>query len=84
MIYKTIWVVTFSPLGEQKGEFFREVAYGTATAAMPDCIACMQQHGGRETYDERYIDHQELPHVSRAWNGKDTTVWLEMLKLSME
>ena len=78
---RKIWVVTFSRLGEHRGEFFREVAFLSAAAAMPDCIACMQQHGGRETYKEAFGVQVEMPHVDRAWNGDQTTVWLEMLTL---
>ncbi len=78
---KKVWVVTFSARGENKGEFFKERAFPSATAAMPDCVACMQQHGGRETYREIFGVQQGMPHVDRAWNGERTTVWLEMLTL---
>ena len=77
---RKIWVVTFSRLGEHRGEFFREVAFLSAAAAIPDCIACMQQHGGRETYKEVHFE-VAVPHIDRAWNGDKTTVWLEMLTL---
>lgn len=78
---KKVWVVTFCPLGEHKGEFFREVAYLSAEAAMPDCIACMQQNGGRETFKERFGVQKAFPHVDRVWDSEQITVWLEMLTL---
>ena len=77
----TLYVVTFSPLGAEQGEFFREEAYVSEAEAMPSCIACMQQHGGRETFGEDYGLATTNEHVCRVWHGEHTSVWLEKLTL---
>lgn len=73
-----LYVVTFSPLGEDRGEFFREEAFISEAAAEVACFECMNEHGGLTTYHEEQVS-KDFPHICRQWDGYGTTVWLEKL-----
>ncbi len=76
-----LYVVTFGSLGENKGEFFQEEAFQNKADAMWAAIVCMNQHGGRDRFDENITRSVNAKHVVRAWDSSDTTVWLEKLVL---
>lgn len=73
-----VYVVTFSALGEEVGEFFQEQAFISEVAALPACFECMDHHGGRDLFTE--ARHRQA-WVCRRWDSPRFSVWLEKLAI---
>jgi len=75
-----VFVVTFCPVFEQKGEFFEEEAYKSLGTACGMAMDCMERNGGFPSYK---MDHptQKPKHVHCSWSNSHTTVLVEILTL---
>ena len=74
------YVITFSPRGEDQGEFWREEVYSTELRARREAFDCMGALGVVSEFI--MIDRSALfPHVVSSWDNKVLTVWLEKLEI---